>query len=154
MGGWLGFLVFMLTIISPIRILLTTAAGLNVESAVKSQIGPNWQIYEILSWVLAAATVSLTLLVAWRLVYVQRRSTVAITIGGLWAIAVLPTLIDVAFGLLLFPEAARAYFTQWLIWELLRSAISPALWSAYLLRSRRVANTYLKDVSETERIFG
>lgn len=153
-GGWLGLLVFTLAIISPIRILLATMAALNVETTVEAQIGPNWRTYEFLSWFLAVLSIAGAMFLAWRLVYVQRRSTIGLVIGGLWVLALLPLLIDVTLGLALFPMFTSEHVAQSLPVELLRSAIYPTVWSAYLLRSRRVANTYIIDETTAKHIFG
>jgi hypothetical protein len=153
-GGWLSLLVFILGIISPIRIVLTTGVSLNIPVDVEQSLGPNWAGYEIMCWVLAAIAASGAVYLAYRLKEVHSRSTVALVIKGLWILSFAPPLVDLLLSLVLFPHMSNALLDSTLAAELAKGLIFPTIWSLYLMKSVRVANTYVDDETDARRIFG
>ena len=153
-GGWLGLLVVILGIISPIRLVLETAVNLDIESDVEQVLGPNWPIYQAITWVVAAITIAGALLLAYRLIYVQRHSTIGFVIKGLWILALTPLLLDVVISLIMFPQFSESLLAPSLVGDIAKSSIFATIWSLYLAKSRRVANTYIVDETEAKRIFG
>lgn len=152
-GGWLGFLVFVLGILSPARMLFQTIANIR-ETAIMGQVlGPNASIYIQFSWALVAASAAGSVFLAYRLLAVHRWSSVRIVLIGLWCLASIPTLIDALVGSILFPEFVGAIVSE-ALWSAAKSSISATIWTAYLMKSKRVANTYIKDNDETQHIFG
>lgn len=152
-GGWLGFLVFVLGILSPARMLFQTIANIR-ETAIMGQVlGPNTSIYIQFTWALVAVSVAGSIFLAYRLLAVHRWSSVGIVIIGLWCLALLPTLIDAVTASILFPEIVGTMVLE-ALWSAAKSSISATIWTAYLMKSKRVANTYIKDSDETQRIFG
>ncbi|WP_137871256.1 DUF2569 family protein [Sphingopyxis sp. 2PD] len=152
-GGWLGFLVFILAILSPARMLFQTTANIR-ETAIMGQVlGPNTSTYIPFTWALVAASVIGSIFLAYRLLAIHRWSSVRIVVIGLWCLASIPTLIDAVVGSILFPEFGGPIVSE-ALWAAAKSSISATIWTAYLLKSKRVANTYIKDQDETQRIFG
>ncbi len=153
-GGWLGFLVVILGVISPIRILIETGINLNVAAEVAQSLGSNWTIYKITAWLLSLTAAACSIYLAYRLNAVRRRSTVGLVIKGMWILAFVPQLLDLLLSLALFPHLSDALMDPSLIADLTKSLIFPTVWSLYLLKSVRVANTYSVDSSAAEEIFG
>lgn len=153
-GGWLGFLVVILGIISPIRLILETAINLDIDTDVEQMLGPNWPAYQIITWIIAAITVGGVLLLAYRLVYVRRHSTIGFVIKGLWVLALAPLLLDLVISSIMFPQLSDSLLVPSLLGDIAKSAIFATIWSLYLAKSRRVANTYVVDETEAKRIFG
>lgn len=152
-GGWLGFFVFILGIVSPARMLFQASANIAEVEAAAHLLGPGAGTYVGFSWALIIISAAGSIFMAYRLLAVHRWSSVRIVIVGLWCLAVLPTLFDLALSAIMFPEFAGAAVPDTLL-SIGKSCVSATLWTLYLTKSKRVVNTYIKDVSETERVFG
>lgn len=152
-GGWLAFLVFILGIASPARILVQTGANLEEVKAAANLLGPGTQTYVSLNWAIAAAAAAGSIYLAYRLLSGERWSAVRVTIIGLWTLATVPILMDLVASALLFPSITVHALAPAAI-DLAKSSISATIWTAYLMKSKRVANTYVRDISDTERVFG
>ncbi len=153
-GGWLVLLIFILGIISPIRIVIETGVNLNVAADVAQSLGPNWAGYKVISWIMSLAAAACSVFLAYRLKEVHRRSTVGLVIKGMWILAFVPQLLDLMLGLILFPHLSDALLDGSMVGELMKSFIFPTVWSLYLLKSVRVANTYSVDGHAAQEIFG
>ena len=116
-------------------------------------LGPNASVYIQFSWALVAASAAGSIFLAYRLLAVHRWSSVRIVLIGLWCLASIPTLIDALVGSILFPKFVGAIVPE-ALWSAAKSSISATIWTAYLMKSKRVENTYIKDSDETQRIFG
>ncbi len=152
-GGWLGFLIFVLGILSPARMLFRSYANVLEVKAAAHLLGPGTETYIMFNWALIILSVAASLFMAYRLLAVHRWSSVRIVILGLWCLALLPTLADLAISAIMFPAFASAAAPEILL-PLGKSGISAIIWTSYLMKSKRVANTYTKDIPETLRIFG
>ncbi|PKQ01202.1 MAG: hypothetical protein CVT74_00335, partial [Alphaproteobacteria bacterium HGW-Alphaproteobacteria-13] len=153
-GGWLGFLVVVLGLLSPGRMVVETVVNLQSVGDGSQTLGSNWPAYWVITCLIAVAAVSGSVFLAYRLVYVQRRSTVGLVIKGLWLLALVPLLLDLMISLLLFPHLAELLLAPSLIGDIMKPVISATIWSLYLVKSRRVANTYVVDETEAKHIFG
>ena len=151
--GWLAFLIFTLGILSPIRTIAQTGQNIELVQTVSSALGPNTETYITISWIITVATIVACLYLACILTMIHRWSTVRIAIIGFWSVALLPTGLDLVAAAILFPSLAGSAFPDVLI-DVSKSSIWATIWTAYLLRSKRVANTYIRNPSETVRIFG
>lgn len=152
-GGWLAFLVFILGIASPARILVQTSTNLEEVKAAANLLGPGTKTYVSISWAIAAAAAAGSIYLAYRLLSGERWSAVRVTIIGLWTLATVPILMDLVVSAILFPSITAHALGPAAI-DLAKSSISATIWTAYLLKSKRVANTYIRDSDETQRIFG
>jgi hypothetical protein len=139
-AGWLGLLWLSLAFLMP-GLTAYLAAKLYSRPALASLPDAVFRSIEIVEWSVVAATAALCWFLAWRLSYREVWRTVEIVIAGLWVNAVVITLaefigLSVATGLPLFfmIEAGWA--------GLARPIAIAAIWTAYLLRSKRVARTY------------
>ena len=153
-GGWLLTFVIILSVLSPIRNILGTYNALAVSTEIETQLGTNWQIYNAFTWMLCIASVAAMLYFAYRLVWVQNRSTVRLVAWGLWVIVLGRSILDFIVTGVLWPESITEGYDATYLTPIAQSLIFATIWSLYLTKSRRVANTYVDDEDEAKRIFG
>lgn len=153
-GGWLGLFVVILAIISPVRIVIETYNILQTDPAIAPQLGIRWQIYKIFTWSLSLATIVAMLYFAYRLVRIHNRSTVPLVIKGLWFVAIVPIVLDFIVAAILWPDGIVEGLDATYFVPIFQSLVFSTIWSLYLAKSRRVANTYVDDHTDAARIFG
>lgn len=153
-GGWLAFLVLVLAVFRPLAVLIATYANLYGDPNVALAYGAAWPAIQLFEWLLNAAMIGTCWYLAWRLNRRQVWRTVQITIAGLWLVALGYQLIDLA-GVAMISGAPLDLLIGYVARPLVQSVIFCAIWTAYLLKSRRVANTYPRH-GETEiaEVFG
>ncbi|MET1112619.1 MAG: DUF2569 family protein [Allosphingosinicella sp.] len=142
-GGWLGFFVVALGLLSP-GAGLVQMFGLYSDPSIAAAFGDLWGPIQVAEWTLFALSIAGCWYLVWRLLNVQTRRTVRIVIAGLWLISVGGVTVEfiiVSLGSGL-PIAALAGTAGV---ELVRPLVFCAIWTAYFLLSRRVANTYRDD---------
>jgi hypothetical protein len=155
-GGWLAiFLV--LRALGPI---LATGAAFVFDYAdptVAATFGSRWPAVQIAMWSNIAMNAAIDGFYIWRFLARRNWRTVQIGIGLLWfmsfvTIVVAPLSVHIAAGL------SFATFTKTLaLSSILAAFASSTFWTVYLLRSKRVANTYLRygpaDADELSLVF-
>src|SRR5688500_10287490 len=142
-GGWLGFFVVALGLISP-GAGLVQMLSLYSDPAIAPAFGTSWPAVQIAEWILFALSVAACWYLVWRLLNVQTRRTVHVVIAGIWLITIGGTIADsivVALGSGLPIGDVVAFGGL----EMVRPIIFCMIWTAYFLVSRRVANTYQDD---------
>jgi hypothetical protein len=141
-GGWLTFFLVVIGILSPLRILFEIVS-LHADPQVAAAFGDIWAIIIPIEWGLAAIQVGICWFMAWRLLNVETWQTVRIVIAGIWIAGLgVPALEFAAVALI-----AAVPIDQMMTGastELVRALIFSGIWTAYFLRSERVANTYLR----------
>ena len=140
-GGWLAFFLVTLGVFTPIGTLFSVYQLSQITSFDPS-MDQMFRSVVLAEWVMAA----LICLAAWhaaaRFLMVRRWSTVLIAIGTLWLITLTALLIEplVASWISGFPVS------QLMVAEgpmtFIRPIVYSTIWTAYLLNSERVANTY------------
>ena len=153
-GGWLLTFIVILSVISPIRILLETAKMLELDAQTEAQLGSSWQIYSLFSWVLAAATLALAWFLAYRLARVHTRASVRLVVRGLWVLAFGPLLLDLIVAWTLWPDVMATGLDATYFVGIFQAAVFATIWSLYLTKSKRVENTFVDDETEARKIFG
>lgn len=150
-GGWLAFFIIVLAIFTPIRVVVTTA-GIYADPQIALAFGDLWGLALAIELGLAALSILIAWFAAWRLNSVHVWRSVRIAIAAIWTLAVPLTLIEfTAVSLLLgVPISAIAAEAGT---DVVRGLIFCAIWTAYLLRSRRVANTYGGREDEVGEVF-
>ena len=141
-GGWLLLLVTALMVISPLVGLGQTNANLLLtESQYPNLVNLNeWQTYKSASWwsFIVAACISFYAgygLAKGRCLIVVKRAIIL-----LWVIGPISTVIsDIIFPLIIFGQIE---FEPKVFQAIVGSTISSAIWTAYLMKSRRVKATY------------
>ena len=147
-GGWLGLFLVTLGVFTPLSVLISvgTLAG---DAAVAAQYGATWDRLLLFEWTFAGVSVVAAWAAVWQFFTVQRWRTVRFAIGVLWTLAFLgvvgePLMVSLLTGLSyadLYAGAAG---------EFVRPLIYSSIWTAYLLKSERVANTYPRTASDDE----
>jgi len=143
-GGWLAFLIAVLLVLAPAFGIVNNYIGLWLFEAAHPMVkgSSTWRAIEWTTWAGVLIQSSLLFTAGWMLRTRFRASTVKYAICLFWAggpIAALATLavLNSIVGAPIFdPDNSRG------LWHLLRDVIWAAIWTAYLLRSRRVQNTY------------
>jgi hypothetical protein len=145
-GGWLGFFVVALGLFSP-GAGLVQMLGLYSDPTIADAFGSSWTLVQIAEWTLFALSVAACWYLVWRLFNVQTRSTVSVVIAGIWLISVGGVIVEfvivslasaIPFSTLLAAGGA----------ETVRPLVFCAIWTAYFLVSKRVANTYRDEPEE------
>jgi hypothetical protein len=141
-GGWLGYLVLLLIVISPVKMVVETGQALQqVESENPGlRSVAEWVDYTQWSWALVAAAVSLSFAAGYRLWKVHHWDSVKFAIGALWLIGAGTSVADWLITWAILDTAVA--LTEMIDSDIAAALIGPMLWTAYLLRSKRVANTY------------
>jgi len=147
-GGWLAFFIITLCL----NAIATPLSALQVSAIPgTTRFGSGWTAYLALVWALSAAKLAGFAYMAWRLNARQNASTPRIVIRGLWIVAVVPALVDALGGTALLGlsanDAGRVMGS-----EVFRPGVYAAVWTAYLLRSERVANTYADTDNEADSL--
>jgi len=151
-GGWLAFFIVTLGLFTPLQIVVALFSLLG-DPQIQAAYGESWPALKWTEIALSAVNLAAALFLAWRLNSVHNWQTIRIVIPGLWAMAVgimIVELLAVAIiggvpaGELLAGSGA----------EFVRPIVYCAVWTAYLLRSERVANTYGRHGDEqVEQVF-
>ncbi|HEX8669934.1 MAG TPA: DUF2569 family protein [Allosphingosinicella sp.] len=150
-GGWLAFLVIVLAVFTPIRVVLSVV-GIYSDSSIAAALGDNWPLLQAVELGLAAANIGIAWYLAWRLNKVHVPQTVRIVIAGLWLMTF--GIIAVEFtAVVLISGIGMGALIQNSVGDLVRSLIFCTIWTAYLRLSRRVANTYTEDTDEMGEVF-
>ena len=150
-GGWLAFLFIILAFFTPIAVGISIFAVLR-DPAMAAAYGEAWPILQGIALFIAAVNVAGAWYLAWRINSVHEPATVPVVIGGLWAINV---------GLLLVEVVAVAVAAGIGLGDMLgasavdlgRGVVFATVWTLYMLKSRRVANTYGRSEDEVSEVF-
>ena len=154
-GGWLAFFVIILAVLTPLRVLATLGMDLYSDPSVAAFYADNWGAIQAFEWAMALVTIGCSWFLAWRLMKVETWQTVRLVIGGIWLLSVGATIVEL-LGVSLIGGLPIDQMAAGLGFEMFRPIIFSALWTGYFLRSRRVANTYLREPEENDvaEIFG
>lgn len=142
-GGWLALLIFGMLIGGPLRSLAGTMSDLNgAERANPALIGlALWGTIKAFTWVVTLTSIVASAHAGWRLGWRLRPSSVKIAIWTLWLAGPMMTLIAVSGVSLLSGTGFSEIWTAGMATPFAYAAI----WTAYLLKSDRVRNTYVED---------
>jgi hypothetical protein len=151
--GWLLLFVVILAVISPVFQSITMYRTLYADPTLSQGFHDIWPALQAIEWSVFALAAASQWFIAYRLVMVRRWQSVRIAVAVLWSVGLGSTILE--YG-------AIAWLTGFSVGELLigagyeaiRPLIFCAIWTAYLLRSRRVANTYpRRDEEQISDVF-
>ena len=153
-GGWLAFFILTLTVFGPLRAIAQTWGNLYGDASVAAAYADRWVLLQAVEWLLVAFAVGTSMFIGWRLYAVHVWRSVQLAIAGLWLIAPIVLLVD-SIAVSLIAGMSLSALLGLTAGELARTAAYGAIWTAYLLRSRRVANTYDRhpDADELAGVF-
>jgi hypothetical protein len=159
-GGWLLLLVLAIGVVSPLVAAIRLVVAFT-DSPLLAMLGARrFQLLMVLQSMICA----LSVLACWypvaRLIFVRRWSSVRVAIACLWLATPLLLAVQVGLTTLMRWGTFRGMLTYALsgtslpLW-----AVTAIVWTAYLLRSKRVARTYARpgfaaaSAEETARVF-
>ena len=147
-GGWLAFFMIVMALISPVRALVDML-GLYADPAIAVGYGESWRVIEIAEWTLFGLVIAGSWYLVWRLSSMRTWKTVRIVVAGIWLLSVGGVLAE-----LVLVTAVTGLPVGSLLQEMGFDAARPilfsAVWTAYFLVSKRVANTYSRHPDEDE----
>ena len=141
-GGWLAFFIITLGLNALASLLLAAMAAVALFGGATAPLGGS--AYAVVLLLLALVRTGGYAFLVWLMNWRQVDTTPRRVIIGLWVLALGLACIDVTAALLLTEVDARSLGYALGV-DLVRPLIYAALWTAYLLRSERVANTYTAD---------
>jgi Protein of unknown function (DUF2569) len=155
LGGWLAFFVFAMAGLTPVAMVYSTWTALYGDESVGFAAMDYWTTLQVFEWSLAAVVIAGCWFIAARLAWVQVWRSVQITIAGIWILGLGSLLVDFV-GVSMITGIPLALLASGLGPEVVRPLIFGAIWTAYFLRSKRVANTYRRDgdPEEVAQVFG
>ncbi|HYJ53825.1 MAG TPA: DUF2569 family protein [Allosphingosinicella sp.] len=154
-GGWLAFFVLVLGFFTPVGMVVSLVSTLYGDPSIAPAYGAQWATLQTFEWSLLAAIAAGCWYIVWRLHKVQVWQTVRMTIAWLWILAIGSTSVDF-IGISLITGLPVRDLMQGADVEIARPFVFAVVWTAYFLRSKRVANTYLKhdDPEAVAEVFG
>ncbi|MFN4097678.1 MAG: DUF2569 family protein [Sphingomonas sp.] len=147
-GGWLAFFLVTLGVFTPIR-LAATAYSFFADPQIAAAYGERWPALVTAELMLMAASVVAIAYLMWRFFMRRTWRTVQIAVAGIWAIAVGAMVLD-TFIVALLGGIAIDILVQDSVADYLKALFYAVLWTTYLLRSTRVANTYPREDAPEE----
>ena len=141
-GGWLAFFIITLGLSALASLLLAAMAAVALFGGATAPLGGS--AYAVVLLLLALVRTGGYAFLVWLMNWRQVDTTPRRVIIGLWVLALGLACIDVTAALLLTEVDARSLGYALGV-DLVRPLIYAAVWTAYLLRSERVANTYTAD---------
>jgi hypothetical protein len=147
-AGWLGLLWLSLVFLTP-GMTAFMASKLYKMPFLTALPDALFRSLEIVEWSMVAATTALCWFLAWRLSRREVWRSVEIVIAGLWVNAVAITLAEFA-GLSIVTGLPLLSLLESGWANVARPIAIAAIWTAYLLRSKRVARTYKRHTPSHE----
>ena len=135
-GGWLFVLVFGLLILGPLLALGQTYAAFPAGDEVAEYAEP----IKTFVWTTTLVTLALSIAAGLLLVFRRTKSTVSIVVALLWIIGPLATLVSLA-GLNSLVDEDMVSAGE-ITGRFVGACIAALIWTAYLRKSKRVANTF------------
>ena len=144
-GGWLTLLVVGLMALGPLRSVERMTAELSKAEAANAALTTNalWMSYKANAWMLWGIFSTVSFGAGYCLYKIHLRRSVHIAIAALWVIGPGFAIADMLNSYLTVLRPMHLPLnTDDLLAATIASAVASAFWTGYLLRSKRVKNTY------------
>lgn len=139
-GGWLAFFLVTLGVFGPLASIVSVI-GLTNDPVAVSMMGDLWGTVVTFEWAVTGLACAAMWFAVARFFLVRNWNTVRIAIGVLWLVAALGILVEpMGIALIAGLDPGTIYGGMGL--ATIRPLIYATVWTAYLLKSDRVANTY------------
>ncbi len=149
-GGWLAFFIVALVFLAPSIAFAQLAIHLsNLETIREYASAPHWTGYKASLWGTLTVGLLLNLYVGYCLWKRHVWASVHFTLWGLWVIRPAISIAGTLLAWQFFDPTTYDGKLSIIAGILVRPALSSGIWTAYLLRSKRVRNTYVR-LSEEE----
>ena len=148
-GGWLAFYLVTLGIISPLATGINLYANLYGDPATGQFYGESWPALQVTTLAVNFLLLAAVFYTVWRFFFRRNWKTVRTAIALMWTMAVLAPLLEVAIVAVLSGVGPGALISIMLA-DLVKPMIYALIWTLYLLRSTRVANTYPRQEPDEE----
>lgn len=151
-GGWLAFLIVILTVLHPLINVVMVASEfgrVEHENPALLQI-PAFVQYKWFGWGVVLVCCVISIGAGYRLWKTRVWKSVKEAIISIWLIGPFATVVIAAYLFVNFGLAMSGTVVD-ILGSLSRSLFFAGIWTAYLLRSKRVKNTYIRE--ETHQSF-
>ncbi|MBF8177835.1 DUF2569 family protein [Herminiimonas contaminans] len=142
-GGWLTLLIIIFMVLSPL-LGFGSLYGMikDVESLYSGQLlDSKWASFKQETWIIYAISASVSFAAGYRLLKIHKSESVRFAIIANWLVGPIANVAYVISGALLLNLRVTDQIHA-SIGSIAGSCIVASLWTAYLLRSKRVKNTY------------
>lgn len=147
-GGWLGFLVILLMVLTPLMSLGRMYSEIRqVEEALGGQTNAEWEMLKTIFWSLFFVQMAILFVSGYLLNNVFKPSSVRLAIAGLWLAGPVLGLVNI---LVAASVASIGSVAQEAAGPLFGSLFWASIWTAYLCFSKRVRNTYYQTGPEVQ----
>jgi len=150
--GWLLVFVLIMAVISPGWGAIQAYSALHTGNAVFLAEEPLFVSLRNVTWGVVAFTFVIGWIVAWRLLAIHNWTSVRIAIAGIWLSSVGSVILAYALITWVLGLPADALAGEVGVPQFIRPFIFGLIWTSYLLKSERVANTY-RDPGEQAEVF-
>lgn len=143
-GGWLALLIVGLMFLGPLMGFGKLSSEFSDALEQYPQLADNvqWQNYRQLSWLIFAATASVSFAAGYRLWQIHSAESVRFAIVALWLIGPTGNVLHIASATAIFGSLLGQHELAQMIGGTVASCVVAGSWTTYLLRSHRVKNTY------------
>lgn len=147
-GGWLAFFLVTLGVITPLTTLFSVAT-LTADTETAAGFGAMWGQLLALEWTVAGVSIAGCWVAVWHFFKVRSWRTVRLAVATLWVLCLLALVVE-PLGVAFLAGLNYGDLFAGAPGEFLRPLVYSSIWTAYLLKSVRVANTYPVDGSAEE----
>lgn len=143
-GGWLAFFVVALCILGPAQAISATSVEFGkLESSFSGTAAlESWKNYKLGAWTLIGFSISLRVIAGILLTSSFKPFSVRFTIAVLWTTPFVTSIGTYVLINALFGSSAASASLEYVFSELVIGLTIATVWTAYLLKSERVKNTY------------
>ena len=152
-GGWLRFLIILLMIIGPLIWFGNLSNDFYDTERQFPQLldDAQWSNYKLVSRLIFVISVAISFSAGYRLWKIHFSESVRFAILALWLSGPLGNLMYFVAAVFIFGLQAGAKGLPDMLSGILGSSIGAGIWTAYLMRSLRVKNTYQASLSAQNR---
>lgn len=142
-GGWLSILIVIM-ILSPLSVIQRFINEFSKTEKIYPQLVVNaqWLQYKQISWLIIVFSIAFSFTAGYRLWKFHFPNSVLFAIIALWISGPLGNLLHTVTAIALFGSQALSVALPEMFGGIIGSCIGAGIWTAYLVRSSRVKNTY------------